>query len=614
MSTTYVIIALLICAATLLARGSARRLIVAGAVGLLLSFVLQPFSAVYGTLSRYTVTPTPLGLSGVAPWLWLAPIVAITALVCIWRLKLPTRATAVLGLVLGGLALGIALVWTNQAQFLLQLSGLPGVLEIALPLMLLTIVGALALIYPAGRQRALTLGLGFLAAVGFGVYLFGGGAPTTFDSLRGYYKVTAAFNPANDAKLVREFNRDLPRANEERTRIFAEWQTAQSDFKKAETRLENARTAQGNLSSDATSLEFTRAQSDWLDARRKYNLLREQQARAGDTQAWTSIQNASQLPSGYVIERDLAETGLGRDSSEAGVRRVFPDQVRYGYGTWLLFSVLTLVGGLGVLVRGQDALEAGDLQSGLILAGLIAMLGFGFHAVEFNLSVLLEKAPFMGLILGRAIRPDFQGILGDVLKATTITVATAFVGTALAAFIALPLSLLAARNLTFRSLIGQILYVLTRVGFNVNRGVDTLILALVFVSAVGLGPFAGVLAMAIHSSADLGKLYSEAIENADRGPIEALEASGAPGTSVVRWSVLPQILPLLVSYTVYRFEINFRVSAILGFVGAGGIGFLIQETMRSGKYEQLGVCVLVVIVMVNVLDFISAQLRRRLIG
>ncbi len=613
MTTTYMVIAVLLSLATLLARGSARRLIVAGAAGLLLSFVLQPFSAVYGTLSRYTITPTPLGLSGVAPWLWFAPVLAGLALFVIWRVKLNPRVMAGLGVMLGVVSLAMSWFWTTQQQFLIQISGLSGVLEVALPLIVIAIASLLALMYPAGRQRVVTLGVGAVLAVAFGVYLFSSGAPTTFDSLRGYYKVTGSFNTANDSRLAQEFNEDLERVNEERARILSDWTTAQNSLKTAVTRLENAKQGLA-ISNDATKLEFSRAQSDWLDARRKFNLLREQQARVGDSKPWIKIASAKELPAGYVIERDLAETGLGRDSSDAGVRRVFPDQVRYGFGTWLLFSILALLGGLGLLLRGDEALEAGDLQSGLILAGLIAMLGFGFHAVEFNLSVLLEKFPFMSLIVGRAINPDFQGILGDVLKATTITVATAFVGTSLAALIALPLSLLAARNLTFKSLIGRILYVLTRVGFNINRGVDTLILALVFVSAVGLGPFAGVLAMAIHSSADLGKLYSEAIENADKGPIEALEASGAPGTSVVRWAVLPQILPLLVSYTVYRFEINFRVSAILGFVGAGGIGFLIQETMRSGKYEQLGVCVLVVIVMVNVLDFISAMVRRRLIG
>jgi phosphonate transport system permease protein len=200
------------------------------------------------------------------------------------------------------------------------------------------------------------------------------------------------------------------------------------------------------------------------------------------------------------------------------------------------------------------------------------------------------------------------------MKALAITVATAMIGTVIAAVLALPSSFLASRNLTQKSLWGRMVYPLMRIFYNVDRGVDTLILALVFVAAVGLGPLAGVLAMGIHSLADLGKLYSEAIENAEKGPIEALEASGAPGTSVIRWAVLPQVLPLFVSYTLYRFEINFRVSIILGFVGAGGVGFLIQETMRSGKYDQMIILVALVVLMVNILDFISATVRRRLVG
>ena len=389
MTTTYVVIAVLLCLATLLARGSARRLIVAGACGLLMSFFLQPFATVYGTLSRYTITPTPLGLSGVAPWLWLAPVLAVLALVLIWRKQLTTRATAGLGVLLGAGALGMALFWTGQQQFLIQLNGLPGVLEIGLPLLVIALSGIVALLYPAGRQRWITLGIGTLLAIGFGVYLFSAAAPTVFDTLRGYYKTAGTFNTANDTKLVSEFNEDLARVNEERNRILEDWKTAQASLKTAQTRLEAAKQALSTISNDATNLELTRAQNDWLDARRKFNLLREQQARVGDSKPWGKITAATELPPGYVIERDLAETGLGLDSSEAGVRRVFPDQVRYGYGTWLLFSVLTLIGGLGLLVRGDDALEAGDLQSGLILAVLIAMLGFGFHAVEFNLSVLL---------------------------------------------------------------------------------------------------------------------------------------------------------------------------------------------------------------------------------
>ena len=194
-----------------------------------------------------------------------------------------------------------------------------------------------------------------------------------------------------------------------------------------------------------------------------------------------------------------------------------------------------------------------------------------------------------------------------------ITINIALIGTVVAAVFALPLSLLAARNLTQNSWLTRSFYYLTRTFFNINRGVDTLILALILVAAVGLGPFAGALAMSIHSIADLGKLYSEAIENADQGPIEALESVGAPGTSVVRWGLLPQVLPLFLSYTLYRFEINFRVSIVLGFVGAGGIGFLVNETMRGGGYPKAMTAIIVIVLVVNLLDFISAAVRRRLI-
>ncbi|HHO57778.1 MAG TPA: ABC transporter permease subunit, partial [Oceanithermus profundus] len=169
------------------------------------------------------------------------------------------------------------------------------------------------------------------------------------------------------------------------------------------------------------------------------------------------------------------------------------------------------------------------------------------------------------------------------------------------------------RNLTRGSGLTRAVFTLMRAFYNVDRGVDTLILALVFVAAVGLGPFAGVLAMAIHSIADLGKLYSEAIENVEKGPIEALEAVGASGTGVVRWAILPQVLPLFVAYTLYRFEINFRVSIVLGFVGAGGIGFFIQNAMASGMYDQMIIGIIAIVLVVNLIDFGSSWLRSKLV-
>ncbi|RTH18068.1 PhnE/PtxC family ABC transporter permease, partial [Thermus scotoductus] len=171
-----------------------------------------------------------------------------------------------------------------------------------------------------------------------------------------------------------------------------------------------------------------------------------------------------------------------------------------------------------------------DLRTGLVLALVAASVFPAFDATEFDLGKLVKGWPFLVNFLDRAWPPNLaqpqSGIypLQSVASEMLLTLEIALVGTLLAALFALPTSFLAARNLTFQNPLLRVLFYLMRGFYNVDRGVDTLILALILVAAVGLGPFAGVLAMAIHSIADLGKLYSEAIENVDRGPIEALES------------------------------------------------------------------------------------------
>jgi phosphonate transport system permease protein len=584
---TYLILGILICVVTILARGSARRLIIAGAFGLIVSFLLHPWATLTGAFSRHTVTPTAIAFTGSMPLLWLAPILAVVVLAFIWsrgRLN-SSQQTGIFSVSVGLVALGLAAISWNQTQAIVTIGGVPGVLEGLIPLGAFGIAFWLANGLQKPWHRVSQVAAAVLTVM-FAVYLFSPSAESTFDALRGYYKVINAPSSENLALVVKDWNEDLDFNNKERTRINAEWtallQARTATLPEAETR---------ELEDEIRQLVQQRAEFGVTD---ETKILEPLQA----------IQSVDQLPVNYRI---------GRASSTAEIRRLFPQRPGYGFGAWLLFGTLLSIGGLTLLVR-RDSLEASDFTGGAVLAVVIATLAFGFNAVEFDLGRFFKGWPFIQDFLGRSSPPDFQAVLSDVLKALTITVATAMIGTALAALLAVPTSLLAARNLTRKSLIGRIAYLFTRVFFNVDRGVDTLIIALVFVSAVGLGPLAGVLAMAIHSMADLGKLYSEAIENADSGPLEALEAAGAPGTSVVRWAVLPQVLPLFVSYTLYRFEINFRVSIILGFVGAGGIGFLIQETMRSGKYEQMSVAVLAVIVMVNILDFISANVRRRIIG
>ncbi|WP_243093333.1 phosphonate ABC transporter, permease protein PhnE [Thermus thalpophilus] len=319
--------------------------------------------------------------------------------------------------------------------------------------------------------------------------------------------------------------------------------------------------------------------------------------------------------------QDLSGLGEGRlpqEVAQAGYRLLQPAALRYGAVALLLFLGVLFGAGLWLVFR-PGLEDPGDLRQGGVMAAVALSIFPAFDATEFDLGKLVKGWPFLVNFLDRAWPPNLaqpqQDIypLQSVASEMLLTVEIALVGTLLAALFALPTSFLAARNLTFKNPVLRLLFYLMRGFYNVDRGVDTLILALILVAAVGLGPFAGVLAMAIHSIADLGKLYSEAIENVDKGPIEALESVGASGSNVLRWAILPQVLPLFVSYTLYRFEINFRVSIVLGLVGAGGIGFFIKGAMDAGHYDQMVIGIIAIVLVVNLIDFASSWLRSRLV-
>lgn len=197
-------------------------------------------------------------------------------------------------------------------------------------------------------------------------------------------------------------------------------------------------------------------------------------------------------------------------------------------------------------------------------------------------------------------------ILGEVAYQTMVTIQIAWIGTLLATLISLPVSFLAARNITPATAAGST----ARFFFNVDRSIDVMIVALVLVSAIGLGPLAGTLAIALHSIGSMGKLFAEAIESIDRGPVEALESTGASRTQVVRWGVLPQVIPYLISYFLYRFELNIRSAVVLGIVGAGGIGFLLLDNIKQFQYHNVSMILLVIVALVMLIDFLSGKLRK----
>jgi phosphonate transport system permease protein len=193
------------------------------------------------------------------------------------------------------------------------------------------------------------------------------------------------------------------------------------------------------------------------------------------------------------------------------------------------------------------------------------------------------------------------------------TIALSFLATVLAIIFAVPLSLLAARNLMWGNPVSRVVYYAVRTLLNITRSIETLIWAIIFAVWVGVGPFGGTLALLLHSIAALGKLYSEAIEGIDPGPIEAVRASGANWIQVVVYAVLPQFMPSFLSFTLYRWDINVRMSTVIGLVSDAGLGFLVIQWIRLGKYNAMATAIIAIVLVVAILDFASAALRKRII-
>ena len=238
---------------------------------------------------------------------------------------------------------------------------------------------------------------------------------------------------------------------------------------------------------------------------------------------------------------------------------------------------------------------------------LLIIFYWSFGAVEFSMRKLINGLPNMREFIAGMFPPDWS-IYQIVLKETVLTIQLALIGTIIAVFIAFPLSFLGARNIA-----PSWIYYIIRFFFNAVRAVDTLIYALIFVAWVGLGPFPGMLAMAIHSIGMLGKLFSEAIEGVDAGQVEALESVGASKIEMIRWAVLPQVSSYFMSYFLYRFEINVRVAVVLGLVGAGGIGYILTQYMGLFQYEKVSVLMITILVLVMGIDALSSWLRSKLL-
>ena len=239
----------------------------------------------------------------------------------------------------------------------------------------------------------------------------------------------------------------------------------------------------------------------------------------------------------------------------------------------------------------------------------VVLFGWSLISVELKWSRLLE-APADMYRLFQVMFDDLPwDRLDEMIGLMWDSIAMAWVGTLIAAVFAIPLSFVAAENL-----VGRPIAWVTRQVFNILRAVPEVILALLFIPIFGLSPMAGVLAIGVGSIGSLGKLFYEIIENIQRGPIEAVDAVGASSVQRMRWAVIPQVAPELTSFLLYRFEINIRASAVLGIVGAGGIGGTLADAIRFKEYDAAGLALIVVIVGTIAVDTVSGAIRRRIVA
>ncbi|HSK94286.1 MAG TPA: phosphonate ABC transporter, permease protein PhnE [Candidatus Angelobacter sp.] len=247
----------------------------------------------------------------------------------------------------------------------------------------------------------------------------------------------------------------------------------------------------------------------------------------------------------------------------------------------------------------------------LALVGTLLLVVWAAVAIDIDIENLVRLPGGVGLVFYKMFLengPDFS-YLGRSLEAMVESLQIAWVGTVIGAVLSLPLGFFAAKNVSSGFISNAVRQVLNGI-----RAFPELILAIaIFIPIAGLGPVAGALAVGIHSIGTLGKLTAEVIEGIDTGPVEAARAVGGRPLQVQRWGVLPQVLPEIIAFWLYRFEINIRAAAVLGVVGAGGIGTVLQQTIVFGRFPRAGMAIIVVVVVTILVDTISGWARRRII-
>lgn len=239
---------------------------------------------------------------------------------------------------------------------------------------------------------------------------------------------------------------------------------------------------------------------------------------------------------------------------------------------------------------------------------ILAILWWSAVGTNLNFGMLRGGLQGVADIVGRMVPPDFS-ILERLVKPTIETIQISIWGTILAILLSIPFGVLAARNLSPHPVVCQI----SRIILNAIRAIPDMLFALIFVAAIGLGPLPGVLGIGVSSSGMLGKFLADFIENIDKGPLDALKATGAKKMQIISYAVVPQIIPEFVTLALFRWEMNFRASTVIGMVGAGGLGFELMTSMRLFQYKETATILIVILIVVTIVDFISTTIRKRII-
>jgi phosphonate transport system permease protein len=320
----------------------------------------------------------------------------------------------------------------------------------------------------------------------------------------------------------------------------------------------------------------------------------------------------------------VAGGGIGFYIVETLRKSAYP---QYAAALWAIAIVIMIVD--FVSARWRARIMAGDTQIKIgtpkpfytsLRAWLYLILGLWAFVYCWQLSgidfrKMFEPGPnFLPLIRGFLsfnLDPD---VTDEITRAMMQTIFQALLATTLGALVAIPFSFLAARNLTGRSRLSIWIYYLTRTLFNVLRSIEALLYVAIFFYWVSFGDFAGMLALAVTTFALIGKLFSEAIENIDTGPLEAIQATGATRLQAIVYGILPQIIPPFISYAIYQWDINVRMATVVGFAGGGGIGLLLYtKYFPFMSYRSAGTAVALIVIVVAVMDFASAKIREKMV-